>query len=91
MYFAFSSHSQRLLTWYDGLIPDNEIWLKVGGDKGGNSFKMCFQIVNVNKPNSLENTVVFACYEGTDSLVNLQRTMLAMMEQIALLSTKKWR
>ncbi|XP_071795962.1 uncharacterized protein [Asterias amurensis] len=83
--------SQRLLTWYDGLIPDNEIWLKVGGDKGGNSFKMCFQIVNVNKPNSLENTVVFACYEGTDSLVNLQRTMPAMMEQIALLSTKKWR
>ena len=52
MYFAFSSHSQRLLTWYDGLIPDNEIWLKVGGDKGGNSFKMSFQIVNVNKPNS---------------------------------------
>ena len=34
------------LTWHDGTIPDDEIWLKLGGDKGGGYFKMNFQIVN---------------------------------------------
>ena len=32
------------LTWHDGTIPDDEIWLKLGGDKGGGYFKMNFQI-----------------------------------------------
>ena len=31
-----------MLTWHDGTIPDNEIWLKLGGDKGGGYFKMNF-------------------------------------------------
>ncbi|XP_033109883.1 uncharacterized protein LOC117111118 [Anneissia japonica] len=31
--------SLDLLTWHNGLIPDNQIWLKLGGDKGGGTFK----------------------------------------------------
>ena len=34
-------------TWHKGFLPANEIWLKIGGDKGGGTFKMTFQIVNV--------------------------------------------
>ncbi|XP_064402593.1 uncharacterized protein LOC135348339 isoform X1 [Halichondria panicea] len=28
------------LTWHEGKIPADEIWVKLGGDKGGGSFKM---------------------------------------------------
>ena len=59
------------LTWHDGIIPDTEIWVKLGGDKGGKTFKMNFQIVNVPAPNSVRNTSVFNCFEAGDSITNL--------------------
>ena len=40
-------------------IPESEVWIKLGGDKGGdvlNTFKMNFQIVNVAAPNSVHKT-----------------------------------
>ena len=47
------------LIWYDGIFPDKEIWVKLGGDKGGKTFKMNFQLVNVPAPNSVRNTCIF--------------------------------
>ena len=50
------------------------MWIKIGddeGDKGGGSFKMNFQIVNVAAPNSVHNTCVFCCYEASDTVTNL--------------------
>ena len=41
-------------------IPDDEIHLKIGGDHGGGSFKMSFQVGNVLNPNKPENTVIFS-------------------------------
>ena len=35
------------LTWHNCMIPSDEIWLKIGGDKGGSSFKMSIQLVKV--------------------------------------------
>ena len=49
------------LTWHEGYIPPSEVWLKIGGDKGGGTFKMNFQIVNVATPNSVYTTKVFLC------------------------------
>ena len=40
---------------YDGHIPQSEI----GGDHGGGSFKMSFQVANVSNPNKPQNSVVF--------------------------------
>ena len=59
------------LTWHNDVIPANEIWVKVGGDKVGdvlNTFKTNFQIVNVPAPNSVHNT---SCFEAGDSVINL--------------------
>ena len=44
-----------------------EPWLKVGGDKGGCTFKMSFQLGNVENPNSPDNTSVFSIFEGPDT------------------------
>ena len=38
------------LTGHGGVIPPNEVWIKLGGDKGGLSVMMSFQIMNTEKP-----------------------------------------
>jgi hypothetical protein len=66
---------QRLdhLQEYDQLIsytgiPSNEIQIKIGGDHGGNSFKMGYQVANILHPNRKENTTIFSIFEAKDSL-----------------------
>ena len=54
------------LTW-NNAIPENEVHIKLGGDAGGGSFKMAFQIANLRHPNSKTNTVVFAMFHAKDS------------------------
>ena len=41
------------LTWHQGAIPSNELWVKLGGDKGHGSFKLNLQLVNTANPNLL--------------------------------------
>jgi len=76
MSFAMSFHNfesnilinvirKNRLTRHDG-IPEGEVWVKIGSNKGGGSFKiggdqggpfkMSFQICYVPQPNSVENT-----------------------------------
>ena len=52
-------------------IPDNEVHLKIGGDHGGGSFKMSFQIADVEHPNQPQNTVIFSILEAKDYKRNL--------------------
>ena len=40
-----------LLTWHDGVIPEDEIWVKLGGDHGKQTFKLTLQIANTLHPN----------------------------------------
>ncbi|KAL5500756.1 hypothetical protein EMCRGX_G012356 [Ephydatia muelleri] len=69
------NHSVGRLTWHNGIIPQTEVWVKLGGDKGGNTTKMNFQIVNVPTPNSIHNTCVFCCFAATDSVTNLHSAL----------------
>ena len=50
---------------------NNEIWFKIGADKGGNSTKLVYEIVNSINPNSYRNTTVISLFEGEDSVANL--------------------
>ena len=34
-------HKQNLLTWQHGSIPQDELWIKIGGDHGEGSFRLC--------------------------------------------------
>ena len=45
-------HKLGMLDHKYGIIPSNEIWLKLGGEHGGDSFKLCLQVINIEKPNS---------------------------------------
>ena len=70
-----SLHRCQLLSWHKRgqggpSLPSDEIWVKIGGGKGGGSFKMAMQIVNQPKPNSADHTIVFACLEADDTIAN---------------------
>ena len=79
------------LTWHDGVIPDEEVWVKLGGDKGGSSFKASFQIVNVPQPNSIHNTYVFAVFEAPDTPANLHIALDRYKDQVEQLQSTSWR
>ena len=79
------------LTWHNGLIPSDEVWVKIGGDKGGSSFKMSLQVVNVSKPNSVQNSCVFAVFEAADSTFNLHLALDRYRDVIVQLQEDKWK
>ena len=72
-------------------IPPGEISLKLGGDKGGKSMKMNFQVLNTPHPNSVYNTCVFLAYEGSDTKMNLNVGLGRYQSQIKELQKCKWR
>ena len=73
------------------MIPSHEIWIKIGGDKGGSSFKVSFQLVNVEKPNSVKNSTVFALFEAPDSVVNLHIALDRYKSVMTDIQKSKWR
>ena len=79
------------VTWHKGAIPDDEIWVKIGGDMGGNTFKMCFQICNMEAPNSPQNTCVFSIFEAPDTYTNMWIGLDRFRSQIAELESHTWR
>ena len=80
------------LTWHEGMIPSDEIWIELGGDKGGGRyFKMNFQIVNTHTPNSVYNTCEFSCFKADNTLANLHVALDRFNEEVAEIITMKWK
>ena len=69
------SRSSSGLTWHDGAIPADKLWIKLGGDKGRGTFKFNFQLMNTQHPNSQKNTTLVSIYEAGDSLTNLHTAL----------------
>lgn len=65
------------------MIPEGEMWVKIGGDKGGGSFKASFQLGDVSRPNSIENTCVFAVFNASDTPANLHIALQRYREQVS--------
>ena len=77
------------LIWHEGM-PKDEIWIKVGGDHGGKSLKLCMQICNLQCPNAKENTVVFSCTTAKDYHHNLEQLTKLHTEQLNTLQNTQW-
>lgn len=56
--------------------------MKIGGDHGGSSFKMSYQVCNTDRPNSKNNTVVFSIFEAKDYTVNMKIGLCRFSAQI---------
>ena len=74
------------------MIPPDEIWVKIGGEKGQGSMKMSFQLCNVPNPNSCKNSVIFSIFEASDTATNLNIALYQFRPQINSLCGKNiWR
>ena len=71
-------------------MPENEVHINLGGDAGGESFEMAFQIANLRHPNSKTNTVVFAMFNAKDSWANLKTALKKYKEQVNILKEVNW-
>ena len=83
--------SVHRVTWHEGAIPEDEVWLKLGGDKGGGTVKLCFQHLNVPCPNAPENTCVFSIFEAPDTYTNLQISLGRYTQAISTIQNQTWR
>jgi hypothetical protein len=89
--FITIQYSEELLTWHNDAIPSQEIWIKIGGDKGGGSFKMNFQIANLLHPNSSHTTCVFSCYEADDTITNFHVALDRFRSEVNNMGTAQWK
>ena len=70
---------------------NNEVHIKIGGDHGGGSFKMSYQLANQKNPNSKANTVVFSLFEAKDNKINLKTALSQYKESITDMQNIAWR
>ena len=91
MHIHHLCNRESKLFWHDGMIPPSEIWVKLGGDKVGGSFKMNFQIVNIYAPNSVHATCVFSCFEASDSIANLHVALDRFRDEVTEIRNMTWK
>ena len=85
---------KNMLTWHDGTIPENEVWVKLGGDHGKHSLKLTMEIANTQAPNSKLNTVVIAFAPIKDTHANLISFLEVeggLLDEITQLQTHTWK
>ena len=81
----------HLLTWHSQNIPENEIWLKLGGDHGKQSLKFTLEVANTATPNSQINTVVIGLVSVKDTYCNMKAFLeTGLLNDINLLKTHVW-
>ena len=73
--------------WHDNAIPADEVWIKLGGDKDGSTFKLAVQIANVASVNSVKNTFVITCFEAANTVANLKISIGRYQDQLQELTT----
>ena len=78
------------MTWHSGIIPSSEVWIKIGGDHGGSSFKLSMQIANTERPNATDNTIPLCIFNEKDSTANLQTALTQYSSQIEQLQQATW-
>ena len=91
MYWSFFYYRLGLLTTHGGHIPDDKLFVKLGGDHGQKSMKFAFQLANLEKPNSSKKTVFLCIFEAKDSRNNLRTAVEKYQEQLAELTKEKVR
>ena len=70
---------------------NNELHVKLCADHGGKSFKACYQVINRNRPNNKDNTVIFSMFEAKDLRTNLRTGLGRFGPQVNQLQSSTWK
>ena len=73
-----------------GSLPTDIIYVKVRGDKGQWSVKICMQICNVRQANSPDNTIIIGAFEANDTSANLAIALDGTAHQLEELDGSLW-
>ena len=79
------------LTWHENGIPEDEIWIKIGGDHGRGSLKICCELANTERPNSRDNTHIIGMVSVKDSYQVLSNIWAKLQKGIESLKEANWR
>ena len=66
------------------------MWIKIGGDHGGDSFKLVLEAADVDNRNSNDNTFLIRMVECKDSKENLRKMLDPVKDQINALDAMTW-
>ena len=68
------------------------MWIKIGGDHGGDSIKLVLEleVANVDNPNSKDNTFLIRMVECKDSNKTLRKIQDPVKDQINALDAMTW-
>ena len=83
IYLWSVTRSSGTLIWHNQSIPSNQIWIKLGGDKGHGSFKFNLQLCNIEHPNSLKSTTLVSVFKAGDSTTNLHTALDMYKEHVS--------
>ena len=81
-YIIPAFRSPKGLTSHGSTIPQDQLWVKLGGDKGRGSFKFNIQLVNTENLNSVKNTALLSVFKAGDSTTNLHTALDMYKEHI---------
>ena len=70
------------MTTHDGMIPEDQRYVKLGGGHGQGAMKFAYQLANLDKPNSSKKTVVFSIFEAKDTRNNMRTALGRYKEQL---------
>ena len=77
------------MTWHNNKIAQDEVWIKSGGDYGGDSFKIMLQVANIINPNAKQNMHLACMVDCKDNQEKLRSVLLPMNNQITNLQSMK--
>ena len=83
-------NSEGLFHTRDLTLPSDEVWIKLGGDHGGDIFKVTLQVLNKSSPNSKDNTIVIMALQGKDTVENVQMSFEKIESEIKKLQNASW-
>ena len=69
---------------------EDEIWVKIGGDHGGDSFKLMLQIANVENSHSRKSTFLITIVNCKDTPLNIRRVLNRYKTQVTQLQEMNW-
>lgn len=84
-------YEKKALTWHSGRIPQHQVWMKIGADSGGGSFKVVLSPLNVEKPNAKDNCFLILMAEVKDSNKNLRSVLEPLRDEINHVKEMTWK
>lgn len=85
--FASTLEERKELKLVSG-IPRDEMWIKIGSDKGGTSTKLTISFLNVDKPNSINYTLPLGFFSHDEDHAITEKVFKPLIDELFAMSNE---